>query len=466
MPFPFLEQVKLRITRVLAQVNRRLTQFALPILLGMVLGAIAGIPFGSMGKLVGGAVGGTVNGYLAWRQMTAAKIASQGLSALIGILNGLMVTALYWASVCRSLPTWPPIASFSLGWLLGVIVLAVMLAIAYDWAKRSRPAAWFAGLIWVFLFICTGFFLPIPSSLGFILAALLPNLILNGSIPFYGDAPAKRWLTKHKVVLSRQMALIFFCGQLMLSFGSAYIPFLHPLVKAAEGGDLARVEMLRLTEPDRQLAGVALLQAIDHKKLTVAKALLTSGAAVNGRNFYGDTPLTLAIFATGFSKQHICQPEYENLAIGLIQKGAEVNVRGGFWGNAPLIQAANNECGKLVKALLQARADVNTRNDLGETALWRTNNDIRKMLIGAGIDLNAMSYSLPLHGKSGRTALMYAIATAPANPKSFLNTVNLLIAAGADVTAKSAEGETALSLAGALNHSELIKILQRSGARG
>ncbi len=465
MPFPFLEQVKLRITRGLAQIQRFLTQFAVPILLGMLLGAIAGIPLGTLGKIGGGLVGGGVNGYLAWKKLPQAKIASFGLSALVGILNGFLLSALYWGAVCRYFPNWPPLAGLPYGWGLGAIGLVLMLVAIYTWAKQSKPWQWFVSLGGGFLFGCNCFFLPIPSSLGLIVLTLLLNLGINEWLAAPRKGRKKTWLAKQGVVLLHRIALGFWVLQLGISFGTVYAPFLQPLVRAAAAGNLPQVEELRQTEPDRQLSGLALLQAIDHQKLPVAKFLLKSGPGINVRNFYGDTPLSLAIFAAGLSKKDACQPDWENLAIDLLKAGAEVNVRGGFLGNPPLMQAAQNDCVKLVKALLQARADANARNDMGETALWRTNTEIRKLLITAGTDLNAMSYSLPLHGKHGRTALMYAIAHYADNPTNAVSTAKFLIQAAADVTAKNAEGETALSLARSTNNAELIQMLKRSGAR-
>jgi ankyrin repeat protein len=465
MPFPFLEQIKLRVTRWLAQTQRLLVQFAVPILLGMLLGAIAGIPGGPIGKLSGGVIGGSLNGYLAWRKLSQANIASLGLAALWGILNGFLLFALYWASVCRYFPTWPPIASFPYGWGLGAIVLAVMLTVIYHWSKPGKPWSWFIRLGWGFLFGCVCFFLPIPSSLGLILLALLPNLLLHDWLPTQTSARSKQWLAKRGVIVSRRLALGFLVLQLGISFGVMYVPFLHPLVKAAEAGDLAQVKELWRGQSDRQVNGLALLQAIERQKLPVAKFLLQPGTEVNTRNFYGDTPLSLAIFAAGLSKKDACQADWETLATDLVKAGADVNGRGGFLGNPPLLQAAQNDCIKLVKALLQARAHPNARNDMGETALWRTNNEIRKLLIAAGTDLNVMSYSLPLHGKHGRTVLMQAIAIYTDNPNNALSTAKLLVQAAADVTAKNAEGETALSLAKPTDNAELIQILKRAGAR-
>jgi ankyrin repeat protein len=466
MPFPFLEQVKLRITRGLAQTQRFLTQFAVPILLGMLLGAIAGFPLGTLGKISGGLVGGSVNGYLAWKKLPQAQIASFGLSALVGILNGFLLAALYWASVCRYFPNWPPIAGLPYGWVMGTIGLVLMLFAIYTWAKQGKSWQWFVSLGWGFLLGCVCFFLPIPSSLGLILLAVWLNFWLSEWLAGATRKNRKKtWLAKQGVVLLRRCAGGFLVLQLGISWGTVYAPFLHPLVRAAEAGNLAQVEELRQTESDRQISGVALLQAIDQQKLPVAKFLLKSGAGVNSRNFYGDTPLSLAIFAAGLSKKDNCQPDWENLAIDLVKTGAEVNGRGGFLGNTPLMQAAKLECGKLVKTLLQARADANAHNDMGETALWRTNNEIRKLLIAAGTDLNAMSYSLPLHGKHGRTALMHAIANYADNPTNALSTAKFLVQAAADVTAKNAEGETALSLARPTNNAELIQLLKRSGAR-
>jgi ankyrin repeat protein len=126
------------------------------------------------------------------------------------------------------------------------------------------------------------------------------------------------------------------------------------------------------------------------------------------------------------------------------------------------------ECGRLcdykwwetatasdVQALLDAGADVNTRDEdrntpLHPAAISGTAEGVQ-LLITAGVDVNARN-------KSGYTPLHWAAALGTAE------TVQLLITAGADVSARSENGRTPLQQAAALGTAETIEALITAGA--
>lgn len=79
------------------------------------------------------------------------------------------------------------------------------------------------------------------------------------------------------------------------------------------------------------------------------------------------------------------------------------------------------------------------------------NNEIVKALIQAGADVNATTHT-------GQTVLMIAVR------ENDINSVKLLIQAGADVNAKDVFGETALTIANKYKHTEIIDILKETNA--
>ena len=102
-----------------------------------------------------------------------------------------------------------------------------------------------------------------------------------------------------------------------------------------------------------------------------------------------------------------------------------------------------------VKKHLAAGADVNAKNENGETPLHLAPTPpIVELLIAEGADVNAKS-------RSGLTSLHLA---AIGNQKKI---AELLIAAGADVNAKDEDGGTPLDIAGA----EIADLLRKHGGK-
>ena len=94
---------------------------------------------------------------------------------------------------------------------------------------------------------------------------------------------------------------------------------------------------------------------------------------------------------------------------------------------------------ELVKALINAGANVDVRDEHGNTLLheivfYPFDSECAKILIDAGVDINAKN-------NSGRTALHSAASHG--HPKQ----VSMLINAGADVNARNNDGKTPLQIA-------------------
>ncbi|MDR0616603.1 MAG: ankyrin repeat domain-containing protein [Synergistaceae bacterium] len=125
----------------------------------------------------------------------------------------------------------------------------------------------------------------------------------------------------------------------------------------------------------------------------------------------------------------------------LIQAGADINAVNAL-GQTPLMSAATSRNLNAVRALIDAGANVDTADPLGQTPLMLTirvrydkNLDVVRALIDAGADVNARD-------NFGQTPLMLA-ASEITNP----NVVCALIDAGADVDIKDNHGNRAVDFA-------------------
>ena len=107
--------------------------------------------------------------------------------------------------------------------------------------------------------------------------------------------------------------------------------------------------------------------------------------------------------------------------------------------------------------LLDRGADVNAKDLLGETALWRTiledgHMDIMNALLDKGADINAKNYA-------GETVLMRAVEWYRSE------FVEVFLYKGADVNAIDNEGKTALSRAKNTRFTYMIQFLKKAEAK-
>ena len=122
---------------------------------------------------------------------------------------------------------------------------------------------------------------------------------------------------------------------------------------------------------------------------------------------------------------------------------------------APIHAAADAGHLEVVKLLLEARADTNSKNANGATALllaaWKGRSEVARLLLQAGADINAAH-------SNGGTALHWAAV------KGHLEVLQVLLQAGADVNVADSNGATALHLAAVKGHSEVLQMLLQAGA--
>ncbi|KAL7768544.1 hypothetical protein ACKLNR_002845 [Fusarium oxysporum f. sp. zingiberi] len=153
----------------------------------------------------------------------------------------------------------------------------------------------------------------------------------------------------------------------------------------------------------------------------------------------------------------VCLAGLLNVARVLIEKGADVNAPGGYWGNA--LQAASIKGHyEVAKLLLDNGADANAEggsiyNTILEAASSEGQYEIVKLLLDKGADVNAKG------GYSYNTALEAASA------KGHYEIAKLLIEKGADVNAEDGYNyNTALQAASAYGYDGIAKLLLEKGA--
>jgi ankyrin repeat protein len=228
--------------------------------------------------------------------------------------------------------------------------------------------------------------------------------------------------------------------------------------------------------------------AINQERKDLSEFLIQRGADVNAKDQWGNTSLYLAIRNDDLDIMNI-----------LIANGAEVDIkhtRGGMEETA-LHYAAIRGRTEAVRVLLEAGANINAKNDNGQTALhapldvrnsdyrkYRLSKDTLEVLLAKGADVNLKDKDgrTPLHlvaklvdrdivelildkgadvnakdDESGFTALHHAARFGNRNA------AELLIARGADINAKDKQGHTPLQIA--VNHDyKVAELLINKGA--
>ena len=157
-----------------------------------------------------------------------------------------------------------------------------------------------------------------------------------------------------------------------------------------------------------------LAAAISATKARDIKDLLEKGADINTHNEWGLTPVMLA-------------SQYNHSVVvlkAIIEAGADIHeAEPKYRSNALHLAANSSKNPKIIETLLEAGANIDARNYLGETALIMAVNSndetkITTQLIKSGADINARDYQ-------GHSVLDYAKAA----KKTYI--VNLLKENGA-----------------------------------
>jgi ankyrin repeat protein len=200
---------------------------------------------------------------------------------------------------------------------------------------------------------------------------------------------------------------------------------------------------------------------IEQQRLKIVQSLLNKGADLTVRakwmESWQPTPLLAAI--------HADKPK---IALLLIEQGAEVNDQSGTTsGSNPnahytaLMQASEKGMADVVKALIDKGAEINTRNEDGDSALLiATGNPSGVAAISILLDKEA---DVTATNNKGRTALMNA---AILTGYFGADDIELLIKKGVNVNATDGNGWTALMFAadGQYENADVVKKLLDNGA--
>ncbi|XP_067408897.1 ankyrin repeat domain-containing protein 22 isoform X2 [Emydura macquarii macquarii] len=182
----------------------------------------------------------------------------------------------------------------------------------------------------------------------------------------------------------------------------------------------------------------------------------------------------------------ICQAAYDNdfnqVQLLLEEDSNYLNIRDSFFGDTPLICACRGGHNRIANYLLKWNADVNLRNSKERTCLHyavrkrfnfldylliiilmpvlligyflmvsktKQNENLIKMLLRAGVDVNATDYS-------GSTALHYACEM------KNQSIIPLLLEAHADPSIKNKNGETPLDIVRRLKFTTIEHVLKKA----
>ena len=144
----------------------------------------------------------------------------------------------------------------------------------------------------------------------------------------------------------------------------------------------------------------------------------------------------------------------------LLARGANPNATGRD-GLTPLIAAADRGDSQIVEALLSAGADVNAQDSNGDTALLllldasdrRRKRNVEEYPVLVGALLRAKNINVNAQNKKGETALMRAVRLGN------VESIRLLLGAGANPNAADKVGDTAYVLAYENGNAEIEKLL-------
>jgi ankyrin repeat protein len=263
-----------------------------------------------------------------------------------------------------------------------------------------------------------------------------------------------------------------------------------PLLYAAAFGSPEAVKILLDAGADPRaknaLGATALIWGINSPEKVAL--LLKKGADVNASTNLGKTPLLVAAQQDGS----------EAVVKMLLAKGADINCRDKAQGLTPLLAAAFADNGAVAKLLIARGADVNVADNAKFSALINAagngNLELVQLLLAKGANVNAVSGKdfektkngvlelgnfTPLlfattYGPAplvralldakadvnatdvrGMTPLIYAVTSEHSNPQI----VQMLLAAGADRSAKTNKGETVDDWALKFRNPEILKAL-------
>ena len=195
---------------------------------------------------------------------------------------------------------------------------------------------------------------------------------------------------------------------------------------------------------------LSLVKAAGEGDLAEAERLLLKGAQINGGDAQGRTAVTAAAYGNQLVMVQL-----------LVQRGADVNLKDRDGLNAFLVSASQvGHESDLLVVMLNGGAKLDVTDALGNTALARAakngHADLVRRLGVAGIPVNSSN-------AAGDTALEEALRAGDCSD-AYLQTVDELIRAGADVNRAGVDGRRPKQLALDGGCSDIVAKLERAGA--
>jgi ankyrin repeat protein len=226
-------------------------------------------------------------------------------------------------------------------------------------------------------------------------------------------------------------------------------PALHWLVRV---DDLDSAKLLIRAGADARLAnryGVTpLYLACANGNAEMIRLLLDAGADPNAADPTGEPPLMTASRIGNLDSVKL-----------LLDRGAVLDARDPEFQQTALMLAVRENHPDVVRLLLERHADVNARTRTGKTPPWILPNSVP----GFGHGIGIVRGGLPERGSrylipGGLTPLLYAARDGR------LESVRMLVAAGADVNQTDPNGLTPLLMAITNNHMEVARFTIDHGA--
>lgn len=192
-----------------------------------------------------------------------------------------------------------------------------------------------------------------------------------------------------------------------------------------------------------------LVAAAERNDVAAVERLLDAGAAVDGRDARGRTPLLAATHADAVEAARL-----------LIARGADVNAKDEI-DDSPYLYAAAEGRVEILKMTLAAGADLASTNRYGGTGLIPAAHhgypDVVRILLDTEIDIDHVNHL-------GWTALLEAVILGDGGPVH-QEIVRLLLDGGADPAIADRDGRTPLDHARARGQAEIVRIIEESAAR-
>jgi len=238
-------------------------------------------------------------------------------------------------------------------------------------------------------------------------------------------------------------------GENLKAYFDDYIQECTNLHKAVKKDNLSAVKLLLEQEIDIDAKNnneeTALYMASSRGNRQIVKLLLEQGADINVKN--DNHHYTALHIAAYFDKIEILKLLLEQEKINLEARSKK--------GSSPLLVASYIGNLEVAKILLEKGADINAKNDNGETALHMASHENHQQIVE--LLLEQEKINLEARSKKGSSPLLVAVYMGN------LEIAKLLLEKGADINAKNDNGETALHMASSRGHKQIEKLLLEQG---